>query len=39
MDGRMDQWKDKIKTTTKGLRKREKDGRTGGQTDDGCTDG
>lgn len=23
----------------KGLRQREKDGRTGGQTDDGCTDG
>ena len=35
MDGRMDQWKGKIKK--KGLRRREKDVRTGGQADDGCT--
>lgn len=33
----MDQWKSKIKKI-KGLRQREKDGRTEGQTDDGCTD-
>lgn len=38
MDGRMDQWKGKIKEM-KGLRRSEKDGRTGGQTDDGCIDG
>ncbi len=42
-DGQMDGWKDGSmegqNNKMKGLKQREKDGRTGGQTDDGCTDG
>lgn len=41
-DGQMDGWKDGSmegqNKKMKGLRQREKDGRTGGQTNDGCTD-
>ena len=41
-DGQMDGWKDGSmegqNKKVKGLRQREKDRRTGGQTDDGCTD-
>lgn len=42
-DGQMDDWKDGSmegqNKKMKELRQREKDGRTGGQTHDGCTDG
>lgn len=42
-DGQMDDWTDGSmegqNKKMKVLRQREKDGRTGGQTHDGCTDG
>lgn len=43
-DGRMNGWRDGLmqgqnRKIIKGMRKRQMDGRTGGQTDDGCRDG